>query len=87
MGKEDTATEEDVGTAGGEKLDAIDEGRIKPLTAKLIDELVIVDLASVFVQHYAPIFAAFYPSILRPITSCYPQPHEPRSTHNTMTPR
>ena len=59
MGKEDAAVEEAMGTAEGEKLDAIDEGRIKPLTAKLINELVIVDLASVFVQHYAPISAAF----------------------------
>ena len=59
MGKEDAVVEEAVGTAEGEKLDAIDEGRVKPLTAKLIDELVIVDLASVFVQHYASISTTF----------------------------
>ena len=29
------------------------------MMAKLIDELVIVDLASIFVQHYAPISATF----------------------------
>nr|POF25668.1 hypothetical protein CFP56_17926 [Quercus suber] len=51
--------EEYVGATGGKKLDAIDEGKVKSLTAKLINELVIVDLASVFVQHYAPISAAF----------------------------
>nr|POF00237.1 hypothetical protein CFP56_37746 [Quercus suber] len=44
---------------GGEKLDANNEGRVKPLIAKLIDELVVVDLASVFVQHHAPISVAF----------------------------
>ena len=59
MGKEDVAVGEAMGITGGEKLDAIDEGRVKPLIAKLIDELVIVDLASVFVQHYAPISVTF----------------------------
>ena len=49
MGKEDAAVEEVVGTVGGEKLDVIDEGRVKPLIAKLIDELVVVELASIFV--------------------------------------
>ena len=29
------------------------------MMAKLVDELVIVDLAFAFVQHYAPISAAF----------------------------
>ena len=29
------------------------------MMAKLINELVVVDLASAFVQHYAPISAAF----------------------------
>nr|POE87091.1 hypothetical protein CFP56_53978 [Quercus suber] len=51
--------EEDVGATGGEKLDAINEGRVKPLTTKLINELVVVDLAFVFVQHDAPISATF----------------------------
>ena len=59
MGKEYSAREEDVGTMGGEKLDAIDEGKVMPLTTKLINELVVVDLASVFAQHYAPISVAF----------------------------
>ena len=59
MGKEDAAPEEDVGAMGGEKLDAIDEGKVMPLTTKPIDELVVVDLASVFVQHYAPISTSF----------------------------
>ena len=48
-----------MGAMGGEKLDAIDEGKVMPLTTKLIDELVVVDLASVFVQHYAPIYITF----------------------------
>ena len=86
MGKEDAAMEEDMGTAGGEKLNAIDKGRVKPLTAKLIDELVVVDLASIFVQHYALSLSLFYPSIPRPTVSCYPRPHEPRSTHSTTIP-
>ena len=59
MGKEDAAAEEDVGATRDEKLSAIDEGRVKPLTTKLINELVVVDLAFVFAQHYAPISAAF----------------------------
>ena len=59
MDKEDTVVEEDVRNAGGEKLNAIDEGRVKPLITKLINELVVVDLASVFAQHYAPISVAF----------------------------
>ena len=59
MDKEDTAVEEDVRNAGGEKLNAIDEGRVKPLITKLINELVAVDLASFFVQHYASISTTF----------------------------
>ena len=86
MGKEDAAMEEDMGTAGGEKLNAIDEGRVKPLTAKLIDELVVVDLASIFVQHYAPISIAFlsinpktHGELLptAPRTQVHPQHHDP----------
>ena len=86
MGKEDAAPEEDVGAMGGEKLDAIDEGKVMPLTTKLIDELVVVDLASVFVQHYAPISATFlsinpktHSELLptAPQTQVHPEHHDP----------
>nr|POF08054.1 hypothetical protein CFP56_17778 [Quercus suber] len=85
VGKEDVAAKEDVG-ARGEKLGAIDEGRIKPLTTKLINELVMVDLAFVFVQHYASISTAFLsinPKIhselppTAPRTQVHPQHHDP----------
>ena len=87
MGKEEAVAEEDVLVAGGEKLDVIDEGRVKSLTAKLIDELVVVDLASIFVQHSDPISAAFlsinpktHGELLptAPRTQVHPQHHEPR---------
>ena len=60
MGKEDVAAKEDVGAAGGETLDAIDERRVEPLIAKLIDELVIVDLASFFGQNFPWIHYLFF---------------------------
>ena len=48
MGEEDAASEEHVGAVRGEALNAVNECLVKPLAAELLDELVIVDLASFF---------------------------------------
>ena len=52
VGKEDATTEKHVGTSRGETLNAVNEGWVKPLTAKPINELVVVDLATFLGRHF-----------------------------------
>lgn len=44
VSEEDAAAEEDVGRAGGEAVDAIDQGPVEPLAPELVDQLVVVYL-------------------------------------------
>lgn len=52
MGEEDAAAEEDVGRATGEACDAVDEGLVEALAAKLVDELVVIDFAALLSRNF-----------------------------------
>lgn len=60
MGEEGAAAEENVGAARGEVLDTVNERLVEPLTAELLDELVVVNLASFFGRNFPWIHNLFF---------------------------
>lgn len=51
VGEEDAAAEEDVRRAAGEAGNAVDEGLVQALAAELVDQLIVINFASLFGRH------------------------------------